>query len=77
MTTATQREMRKSDLAVLAALVALAIAGILFRDAVGLIGFLVLLVAALIQLIRVLFFMGSRKKLKDLWEALRDAIWGL
>ena len=50
MTTATQREMRKSDLAVLAALVALAIAGVLFRDAIGLSGFLVLLVAALIQL---------------------------
>lgn len=77
MTTNPNSEIRKSDLGVLVILVIFSIAGFVFKDALGLIGFIVLLLATLLQLARVLFFRGSRKTLKQLWAAIRDVVWGL
>lgn len=67
----------KSDLTVLAMFVILAIAGFVFSNAPGLVGFFVLVLATLIQVARTLFFGRRQRTLKELWEALRNAISGL
>lgn len=52
-------------------------AAYVFRDSLGLAIFLVLGVATLIQLVRVAVVGGKRKKLRELWSALKDAFWGI
>jgi len=49
----------------------------IFRDSLGLVVFLVLGLATLIQLLRVVVIGGKRKTLKDLWSAFKDAFWGI
>ncbi len=68
---------RRYDLGVLALLAGLAVAAFIFRGALDLLVVPGLVIATLIQLLRVLFFHGNRRRLKLLWEALRDAIPGL
>ena len=48
-----------------------------FRDGLGLVIFLVLAIAVIIQLLRVVFLGSSRRSLKALWKALGDAFWGI
>jgi hypothetical protein len=67
----------KTDLAVFALLAALAVAAFLFRDALGLLVFVGLIVALLVQLIRFAFFRGRSETLKKLWDGVKDAFWGI
>ena len=67
----------KTDLAVLGLLAALATAAFLFRGALGFLVFVVLVVALLIQLIRFAFLRGRRETLQKLWDAVKDAFWGI
>lgn len=52
-------------------------AAYIFRDSLGLVVFLVLGVATLVQLTRVAVFGSNGKVLKGLWSALKDAFWGM
>lgn len=67
----------KTDLAVLGLLAALAAAAFLFGDALGLLVFAALLVALLVQCIRLAFSRGRSETLKKLWDAVKDAFWGI
>ncbi|PZP60410.1 MAG: hypothetical protein DI597_12950 [Pseudoxanthomonas spadix] len=67
----------KTDLAVLGLLAALAAAAFLFRDALGLLVFAGLLVALLVQCIRLAFSRGRSETLKKLWDVVKDALWGI
>ena len=49
----------------------------IFRDGIGLVVFLLVGLAALVQLVRVVAGSGSSKTLKDLWSAFKDAFWGI
>jgi hypothetical protein len=49
----------------------------IFRDGIGLVVFLLVGLAALVQLVRVIAGFGSSKSLKDLWSAFKDAFWGI
>ena len=72
-TTAKNREFL-----VLAGLIAGAAAALLlFRDGIGIVVFLALVVATLIQLVRVALGSGKSKTLGQLWAALKDAFWGI
>jgi hypothetical protein len=53
------------------------VAAYIFRDSLGLVVFLILGVATLMQLIRVAMLGGKRKTLKELWSAFKDAFWGV
>lgn len=52
-------------------------AAYIFRDSLGLVVFLVLGIATLVQLFRVAVLQGNGKVLKGLWSAFKDAFWGL
>lgn len=67
----------KTDLAVLGLLAALAAATFLLREALGLLVFAALVVALLVQCIRLAFSRGRSKTLKQLWDAVKDAFWGI
>lgn len=67
----------KTDLAVLGLLAALAAAAFLFREALGLLVFAGLVVALLVQFIRLAFSRGRSETLKKLWDAAKDAFWGI
>jgi hypothetical protein len=67
----------KTDLTVLGLLAISALAAFVFRDGLGLLVFLGLALALLLQLFRVAFLRGSSETLKKLWRAVRDAFWGL
>ena len=67
----------KNDLTVLAILAGLAIATFVFRDSLGIWIFVVVGLAAFVQLFRVLFLRGDSGILKKLWDALKDAFWGI
>ena len=58
-------------------LVAFAAGTYVFRDGVGLVIFLVLGIAVLVQLIRVAIGNAGGKTLKTLWKAFLDAFWGI
>ena len=66
------------ELVILIALIAALILGwLLFREGLGFVVFLVLGIAAFIQLIRVALGSGRSKTLKTLWQAFKDAFWGI
>ena len=67
----------RTDLALLGLLAALAAAAFLLRDVLGLLVFLGLVIALLVQLIRFAFLRGRRETLKKLWDAVKDAFWGI
>lgn len=67
----------RTDLALLGLLVALAAAAFLFKDALGLLVFLGLVVALLVQLIRFALLRGRKETLQKLWDAVKDAFWGI
>lgn len=69
--------MRTYDLLVLAGLLAFAAASFIFRESLGLIVFLGLAVATVAQLVRMMFFRGRALTLRKLWEAVKDAFWGI
>ena len=67
----------KTDLAVLGLLVALAAAAVLLRGALGSLVFVVLVAALLVQLIRFVFLRGRSETLNKLWDAVKEAFWGI
>ena len=67
----------KTDLAVLGLLAAFAVAAFVFRDGLGLLVFVGLVLALLVQLLRVAFLRGRSETLKKLWDAVKDAFWGI
>jgi hypothetical protein len=67
----------KTDLNVLAVLAGLVIATFVFRDSLGLWVFIVVGLAALVQLFRVVFLRGDSGILRKLWDALKDGFWGI
>jgi NhaP-type Na+/H+ or K+/H+ antiporter len=54
---------------------ALGIGAYLFGDGLYFIAVLVILVAVLVEAIRVAIFGKDRKKLRELWTELKDAFW--
>ena len=52
-------------------------AAYIFRDSLGLVVFLILGIATLVQMVRVAVLSGNGKTLKGLWSALKDAFWGM
>ena len=67
----------KTDLAVLGLLAVFAVAAFVFRDGLGLLVFVGLVLALLVQLFRVAFLRGRSEMLKKLWDAVKDAFWGI
>jgi len=69
----------QSKQVVILAVLLIAAAGcfLVFRDGFGLIVFLALGLASLIQLFRVVLANGSSKTLSGLWSAFKDAFWGI
>ena len=67
----------KTDLTILAVLAGFLIATFIFRDSLGFWTFLVVGLAALVQLFRVMFLSGDSGTLKKLWDALKDLFWGI
>ncbi|HBN54446.1 MAG TPA: hypothetical protein DD456_10630 [Stenotrophomonas sp.] len=67
----------KTDLAVLGLLAVFAVAAFAFKDGLGLLVFFGLILALLVQLIRVAFLRGRSETLKKLWDAVKDAFWGI
>jgi hypothetical protein len=67
----------KTDLAVLGILAVFAAAAFVFRDGLGLLVFVGLILALLVQLLRVAFLRGRSETLKKLWDAVKDAFWGI
>jgi hypothetical protein len=67
----------KTDLAVLGLLAVFAVAAFVFRDGLGLLVFVGLVLALLVQLFRVAFLRGRSETLKKLWDAVKDAFWGI
>jgi hypothetical protein len=67
----------KIDLTVLGLLAVFAIAAFVFRDGLGLLVFTGLVLALLVQLLRVAFLRGRNETLKKLWGAVKDAFWGI
>ncbi|WP_332937426.1 hypothetical protein [Lysobacter sp. CCNWLW3] len=66
------------QLAVLLSLfVAFLIGSVIFRDSIGLVVFLLIGVAVLVQTVRVALRVGSGKSLRTLWAAFKDAFWGI
>ncbi|MCY1381738.1 hypothetical protein D9M69_696860 [compost metagenome] len=55
----------------------MAAAAFLFRDALGLLVFLGLVIALLVQLVRFAFLRGRRETLRKLLDAIKDAFWGI
>ncbi|WP_165424097.1 hypothetical protein [Pseudoxanthomonas winnipegensis] len=55
----------------------MAAAAFLFREALGLLVFAALVVAPLVQCVRLAFARGRSKTLKKLWDAVKDAFWGI
>lgn len=63
---------------VLAGLAIAAIGALLvFRDDIGLLVFVVLGAIVLVQLVRFALGSGSSRTLKRLWDAFKDAFWGI
>jgi Integral membrane protein (DUF2244). len=69
--------MLKTDLAVLGFLVVLAAAAFVFRGGLGLLVFIGLVLALLVQLLRVVFLRGRKETLKKLWDEVKDAFWSI
>lgn len=67
----------KTDLAVLGLLALLAVAAFVLKDGLGLLVFIGLVLALLVQLLRVAFLRGRNETLKELWGAVKDAFWGI
>jgi hypothetical protein len=67
----------KTDLAVLGLLAVFAIAAFVFRDGLGPLVFVGLVLALLVQIFRVAFLRGRIEILKILWDAVKDAFWGI
>ena len=67
----------KTDLAVLGLLAVFAVAAFVFRDGLGLLVFVGLVLALLVQLFRVAFLRGRSETLKKLWDAVKAAFWGI
>jgi hypothetical protein len=67
----------KTDLAVLGLLAVFAIAAFVFRDGLGPLVFVGLVLALLVQIFRVAFLRGRIETLKILWDAVKDAFWGI
>jgi hypothetical protein len=67
----------KSDLAVLGLLAVFATAAFVFRDGLGPLVFVGLVLALLVQIFRVAFLRGRIETLKILWDAVKDAFWGI
>jgi len=49
----------------------------LFRDGIGIVVFLALGAATVVQLVRVALGSGNGKTLRRLWDAFKDAFWGI
>jgi hypothetical protein len=69
--------MLRTDLTLAALVVIFAIAAFIFRDGIGLLIFALLGLAALVQLFRVAFMHGRTETLRKLWDAFKDAFWGI
>jgi hypothetical protein len=67
----------KTDLAVLGLLAVFALAAFVFRDGLGPLVFVGLVLALLVQIFRVAFLRGRIETLKILWDAVKDAFWGI
>ncbi|HBM63101.1 MAG TPA: hypothetical protein DD418_04330 [Pseudomonas sp.] len=67
----------KTDLTVLGLLAVFAVAAFVFRDGLGLLVFVGLILALLMQFIRVAFLRGRSETLKKLRVAVKDAFWGI
>ena len=68
---------RKAGLAVLGFLVIFMVAALVFRDDLGLVAFVGLVLALLVQIFRVASFHARSETLKKLWGAIKDAFWGI
>ncbi|MET1163407.1 MAG: hypothetical protein ABWY48_12820 [Pseudoxanthomonas sp.] len=77
MKQATSTSMIKTDLSLLALVLVFALASWIYRDGLGLVVFAALGLAALVQLVRVASARGRRDTLSKLWNALKDAFWGI
>ena len=69
--------MLRTDLAVLVLLAMFAVAAFVFRDGLGLLVFFALVLALLVQLLRVAFLRERQETTKKLWNAVKDAFWGI
>jgi hypothetical protein len=69
--------MLRTDLVVLGFLAIFAVAAFVFRDGLGLLVFFGLVLALLVQLVRVALSRGRGETLKKLWSAVKDAFWGI
>ncbi len=67
----------RSDLTLVAVLAGFAIAAFVFRESLGILIFLAVGLATIVQLVRVVFLRGETGTLKKLWDALKDAFWGM
>ena len=67
----------KSDLTLVAVLAGFAIASFVFRDSLGILIFLAVGLATIVQLVRVVFLRGETGTHKKLWDAFKDAFWGM
>ena len=69
--------MLKTGLVVLGLLAAFAIVAFVFRDGLGLLVFAGLVLALLVQTFRVAFLRGRSETFKKLWDAVKNAFWGI
>ena len=69
--------MLMTDIAVVALLVAFAASAFIFRDSLGIFVFAALGLAVFVQLFRMAFLRGRKDRLKKLWDAFKDAFWGI
>ena len=67
----------RTDVAVLGLLAVFAVASFVFRDGLGLLLFVGLALALLVQFFRVAFLRGRSETLKKLWGTVKDAFWGI
>ena len=67
----------RTDLIALFSLAGFAFAAFVFKDSLGILVFLAIGLATIIQLFRVLLLRGKVETLKKLWGALKDAFCGM
>ena len=77
MNTDPQPSLLRSDLTVIGVCLFFAVAAFVFRDNLGLVGAVVIGVAAIVQLIRIILLRGSWSKFKSLFKEFLNALSGL